>query len=167
MCYAWFRNLDAKNCWKRCRSRTASEPAKDAAASVVKLPVGTHTVLDDTLLCRFCLATALTRSLKKTLTFFLKFVTTTHSIFLKFAGGQNLPKGNIEMKLVTTTNATVKINQQFVSCETKSWTRYFQKLNQILSELDIWVRKCDKVLLPLTTHSFLQPDEINFRSEPK
>jgi len=65
-------NLDAKNCWKRCRSRTASEPAKDAAASDVKLPVGTHTVLDDTLLCRFCLATPLTRSLKKT-TFFLKF----------------------------------------------------------------------------------------------
>jgi len=56
---------------------------------------------------------------KKTLTFFLKFVTTTHSIFLKFAGGQNLPKGNIEMKLVTTTNATVKIDQQFVSFETE------------------------------------------------
>ena len=46
-------------------------------------------------------------------------MTTTHSIFLKFAGGQNLPKGNIEMKLVTTTNATVKLEQQFVSCETE------------------------------------------------
>ena len=32
-------NLDAKNCWKRCRSRTASESAKDAAASDVKLPM--------------------------------------------------------------------------------------------------------------------------------
>ena len=39
-------NLDAKNCWKRCRSRTASEPAKDAAAAMdVKLPVGTLSIM--------------------------------------------------------------------------------------------------------------------------